>query len=68
MNLIRDSVVLADATENIKPFFSVYDADSTSNLIKWETLKCVLRCIFVKQGSRMKKAQSQAITNVLLEI
>lgn len=67
-NLLCDPVVIADITETIKTFMSVHDTDFIPFPVKWEMLKCVLRGTLIKHGARLKKANSQSITNLLSEI
>lgn len=36
-------------------FMEDHESDNTAPPIKWETLKCVLKGIFISHGSRLKK-------------
>lgn len=54
-NLIKDKECENDIRKEIIEFSLTHEKDETSNPIPWEALKCVLRGLFIKHGSRLKK-------------
>lgn len=45
----------------INHFFADHEADTTPLPYQWEALKCVLRGIFIQQGTRLKKDRASTI-------
>lgn len=54
-NLIRDKECKEDIVKTIKEFLTIHENDETAIPIQWEALKCVVRGVFIKHGSRLKK-------------
>lgn len=47
--------------QTVKQFLQTHEIDNTSTPIQWETLKCVLRGLFIKHGARLKKEKEHII-------
>lgn len=54
-NLIKDKDCESDIRKAIKEFLLIHEKDETTISMQWKTLKCVLRGLFIKHGSRLKK-------------
>ncbi|XP_068121030.1 mannan-binding lectin serine protease 2-like [Hyperolius riggenbachi] len=67
-NLLKDPLCKSEISRAIDEFLEIHSADITSLPIQWETLKCVLRGIFIKHGSRLKKERSHIINKLLIQI
>lgn len=67
-NLIKDKECENDIRKEIIEFSLTHEKDETSNPIPWEALKCVLRGLFIKHGSRLKKEKEQKKVQIMIEI
>lgn len=59
--LLKDSVCSGMIKEAINNFFADHEADTTPQPYQWEARKCVLRGIFIQQGTRLKKDRASTI-------
>lgn len=67
-NLLFDEACVFEIKEAIMNFIKDHNRDTTSLPTRWETLKCVVRCLFIKHGSRLKKAKESKTDELLKEI
>lgn len=66
-NLLKDKICEMFIRQAIKEFVQIYETDTTSIPLQWETLKCVLQGLFIKHGARLKADKSK-ISLLLKEI
>lgn len=67
-NLLFDEACVAEIRTAILNFTKDHVRDTTSLSIQWEALKCVVRGLFIKHGSRLKKAKGNRIAKLSKEI
>lgn len=67
-NLLFDEACVAEIRTAILNFSKDHVRDTTSLSIQWEALKCVVWGLFIKHGSRLKKAKGNRIVELLKEI
>lgn len=54
--LLSDSLCLSELKKAAKDFAEIHATDHSTAPIKWEALKCVLRGVLIKHGSRLDQA------------
>lgn len=62
-DLLYDEICMSEIRLAIKIFVIDHVKDTTSLSIQWETLKCVLRGLFIKHGTRLKKRKRERINS-----
>ncbi|KAM4034885.1 uncharacterized protein ACNLHF_021597 [Anomaloglossus baeobatrachus] len=67
-NLLKDNICQKELQDTIESFVQVHKGDSTSPPVQWETLKCVLRGVLIKHGSRLKKERTEEMNGLLQQI
>lgn len=67
-NLLSDALCLSELQSTVKSFTEIPSNDPTSKPMQWEALKCVLRGVLIKHGSRLKKEASAKLKNLLAEL
>lgn len=67
-NLLNDPLVLKDVTQTVRSFQECHVNDCTTLPTQWEALKCVVRGVPIKHGSRLKKMKYAAIQSLLTDV
>lgn len=67
-NLLFDEACVFEIKEAIMNFIKKHNRDTTSLPTQWEALKCVVQGLFIKHGSRFKKAKESRTDELLKEI
>lgn len=66
--LLSDALCLSELQSTTRHFISTHASDDTPKQIQWEALKCVLRGVLFKHGSRFKKGASTKLVKLLDEL
>lgn len=66
--LLQTPEVLTDVSEELIAYFETNDILGSDPGIVWEAHKAVIRVVFIKHGSRGKKAWEEQSTKLIAEI